>query len=358
MADKLKVGLVGIGRGTAYGNIFSKNERTEVTALCDFNEAKLAENAPHFGLSDNQLYTSFDDFVNSDVDIVVLGTPIPYHEEQVIKSLESGKHVLCEVTAANTVKGCENIYNAVKKAEGKGLKYMLAENCNYMHFVYQFKEYVDKGYFGKIVYAEGEYVHEIRSLVIDKDGNNLWRTQRAPLHYCSHSLGPILYLMDDYIVRATGSGKNVTVIEDVGPGAIDIQVGLFETAKGNTIKVLRSSVITRKPQLSGYRLYGSKGFVETTNYNCTGLRYFEDVDEGPVNFECTSSNPNASPDEKLGGHGTSEFYLVRDFLDSITYDKTPPIDIVKGLDMTLPGLIAHEAAMQGGVWLDIPLFYR
>ena len=355
---KLKVGLVGIGRGTAYGRILAESPRTEVTALCDFNEAKLAENAPAFGLNDNQLFKNFDDFINSDVDIVVLGTPIPYHEEQVIKSLEAGKHVLCEVTAANTIQGCENIWKAVKKAEPKGLKYMLAENCNYMYFVYEWKEFVDKGYFGKLVYAEGEYVHEIRNLVIDKDGNNLWRTQRAPLHYCSHSLGPILHLMDDYIVRGTGSGKNVSVIEDVGPGAIDIQVALFETAKGATIKLLRSSVITRKPALCGYRLYGSKGFLETQEYSGIGKRYFEGVDEGPVNFEFSSSNKNDPTASTLGGHGTCEYYLIRDFLDSIENNTTPPIDIVKGLDMTIPGLIAHEAAMKGGVWMDMPLFYR
>ena len=38
---KLKVGLVGIGRGTAYGSIFTRNPLTEVTALCDTNEEKL-----------------------------------------------------------------------------------------------------------------------------------------------------------------------------------------------------------------------------------------------------------------------------------------------------------------------------
>ena len=42
MKDKLRVGLVGIGRGTSYGHIFSVNPLTEVAALCDFDENKLA----------------------------------------------------------------------------------------------------------------------------------------------------------------------------------------------------------------------------------------------------------------------------------------------------------------------------
>lgn len=161
---KLKVGLVGIGRGTAYGRVFTSNPKTEVTALCDINEASLEENGKAFKLQDNQLFNNYDDFINADFDIAVIGTPIPYHTEQVIKAIESNKHVLCEVTASNTIEGCEKIVKAVKNSNRK---YMLAENCNYMHFVMQWKEMVDEGKIGEILYAEAEYVHEIRELVLD-----------------------------------------------------------------------------------------------------------------------------------------------------------------------------------------------
>ncbi|NLY98848.1 MAG: hypothetical protein GX082_15780 [Clostridiaceae bacterium] len=58
----------------------------------------------------------------------------------------------------------------------------------------------------------------------------------------------------------------------------------------------------------------------------------------------------------VGGHGSSEFYLVEDFLDAIEFDKTPAIDVVRGLEMTVPGIIAHEAAMEGNVWKDVPVY--
>ena len=72
----------------------------------------------------------------------------------------------------------------------------------------------------------------------------------------------------------------------------------------------------------------------------------------------TTSDPNAPEEARLGGHGTSEYYLVRDFLNSILNDTKPPIDVVRAMDMSVPGLIAHEAAMEGGVWKEIPLFWR
>ena len=36
--------------------------------------------------------------------------------------------------------------------------------------------------------------------------------------------------------------------------------------------------------------------------------------------------------------------------------RKPVIDVARAMDFTVPGIIAHESAMQGGTWLDVPLF--
>lgn len=352
--DKLTVGLLGIGRGTAYGHIFANHPKTEVTALCDIDQENLAKGGEEFGLDDGHLFTSYDDFINADFDIAVIGSPIPDHTYQVVKALENGKHVLSEVTAADTLENCQKIVDAVKGSKGK---YMMAENCNYMHFVQEWKGIVDEGKIGNIFYAEAEYVHEIRDRVLDSNTKEAkWRAERAPIHYCSHSLGPILYLMDDYVVKATCSGNNVSITPNVGVGAIDMQVALFQTKKGAIIKVLRSSVASRRPALCHYVLYGTEGFIENgrEGYSGMGRSYFEKEDEEAKPMECLDSDPNAPEVAQAGGHGTSEYYLVRDFLRSIEEDTAPPIDVVRAMDMTVPGIIAHEAAMKGNVWLDVP----
>lgn len=345
---KYKVGMVGVGRGTAYGRIFTGHPDTEVVALCDMNQESLEQNGKEFGLADSCLFEKYEDFVNADLDIVVLGTPIPFHAEQTITAMEAGKHVLCEVTASNTIESCQKMVEAVRKAK---TKFMLAENVNYMHFVMEWDKYINDGKIGTPFYAEAEYVHEIRSRV---DGQ--WRANRAPLHYCSHSLGPVLKWMDDYVVRCTASGMHHS-IEPATDGNIDIQVALFETAKGATIKLLRSSVALRHPALCSYNIIGTKGFLESSRmgYDGVGRRYFSEFD--PIDgypIAVNTSDINAPKGAGDGGHGTSEYYLVRDFLASIENDTTPPIDIVRAMDMTVPGLVAHEAAKKGGVWLDVP----
>lgn len=345
---KFKVGMVGVGRATAYGHIFANHPDTEVVALCDMNQEVLAQNGKDFNLTDNCLYENYEDMLNSDVDIVVLGTPIPFHAEQTIKGLDAGKHVLCEVTASDNIADCQRMVEAVRRAK---TKFMMAENCNYMDFAIQWDKYIKAGKIGTPFYAEADYVHEIRGLV-----NGKWRANRAPLHYCSHSLGPVLMWMDDYIVRCTASG-NQSTLEPATDGNIDMQVALFETSKGATIKLLRSSVALRHPALSSYNIIGTKGFLESsrTDYEGIGRRYFSEQD--PVSgypIAINISDMDAPKEATAGGHGTSEYYLVRDFLNSITNDTTPPIDIVRAMDMTVPGLIAHEAAKKGGIWLDVP----
>jgi len=356
---KLKVGLVGVGRGGGYGSQFRNHPKTEVAAVCDINPEAAQKMGETFGLKSSQRFENYDDFVKADLDIVMIGTPMPVHAEQVVKALESGKHVLSEVTMADTIEGCKNIVRTVKKT---GKKYMMAENYYYFHFIQEWKKMIQEGKLGRIFYAEAEYVHEIRRLLKDPTtGKLLWRASRPPIHYCSHCLGPLLMLTDDRIVRATASGKAITMVTDVGLGAIDMQVGIFETEKGATLKMLRSQVALREPPVVFYSLYGTNGCVENGRvlhpYGqdiSRGILFIEGEDKVAREMDWHFSDPNAPEDAKKGGHGTSEYYLTNDFVNSIVNDTKPPIDAVRAADITLPGLIAQQSAMKGNVWLEVP----
>jgi len=354
---KLRVGLVGIRRATGYGRLFMQNRRTEVAAVCDIDGGHLEAAAKAFSLKESSLFSKYDDFVNADIDVVFIGTPISLHVEQTIKALENNKHVLCEVTAGQTVKECEKLYLAVKKAKAK---YMMAENCCYYYYLQQWQKMIRKGRLGKVFYMESEYLHALRDLIYErKTRKPYWRASRPPLHYCSHSLGPLLmFLENDYIVKATGAGKGINILPDVGPGAIDMQAALFETKKGVTIKLLRSSVYSG-PYSLYFSAYGVKGFMESGRAGSAmeGRVYIEGKNRLPANMNCSNVSPKAGEEQQKGGHGASEYFLVRDFVRCIDNDTQPPIDIVKALDMTIPGIIAHEAAIKGNVWLDVPRFY-
>ena len=359
------VGIVGLRRGRGFVSVFDAHPRVKVTALCDLDEERLADLGKAFSLSDDGLYTDFDQFVEAPMDIVVIATPIAFHAEQTIKSLESGKHVLCEQTAAYTVEDCERIVETVKKTGGK---YMMAENYTYFHYVQEWKKIIDEGKLGDIFYAEAEYVHEIEHLLVDEESGGFhWRHERPPIWYCAHCLGPVLTLMNDRIVQACGSHagfhKNPKYSDHLG--FLDMEVGLFRTERGALFKILRSQVAPRYPHMVYYSLYGTKGYVENgrTGSTTDGFLYIEG--ETPTDekggkkaepIRCSVVDPNAPDEAKQGGHGTSEYYLIRDFLDSVENDTNPPIDVMRSMDFTIPGIVAHDSAMADGNWRDVPLF--
>jgi len=255
---------------------------------------------------------------------------------------------------------CERVVAAVKKS---GRKYMMAENYCYFHYIREWQRIVNKGDIGSIYYAEGEYIHNIEELLFDEQkGTWFWRHERPPIWYCAHTLGPILTLMNDRIVKACGLTTGFTRHPRFAdhPGFLDIEVGLFKTQKGAVVKILRSQVAVR-PHMVWYSVYGTKGHLENQRYplgDGAGVFYSErtmpEIDK-PELPRTPDSDPNAPSEASVGGHGTSEYYLIRDFLDSIEQDRPPPIDISRAVDFTAPGIVAHQSAMKGGEWLDVPL---
>lgn len=357
---KYRVGIVGLSRGRGFVDVFAAHPRVEVSALCDLNESLLAELGEAFSLPDSSLHTDYESFLNTDTDIVIIATPIPEHTAHTIAALEAGKHALCEQTVAYTVAECEQVVETVKRT---GKQYMMAENYCYFDYVRKWKDLVASGSIGDIYYAEGEYIHEIMDLLVDeKSGTWFWRHERPPIWYCAHTLGPVLTLMDDRIVKACGltTGFNRAPTYTDHPGFLDFEIGLFKTAKGKVVKILRSQTAAR-PHMVWYSLYGTKGHLENGRDplgDNTGLYYSDDsmqTYDSAERMHCTDSDPLAPPEARRGGHGTSEYYLIRDFLDAVEHNVRPPIDAVRSTDLTIPGIVAHESAMKGGAWLDVPL---
>lgn len=356
MAKLWKMGLVGLG-GSRRSAAYMHHPQVEVGAVCDTDLDTLQQGGEELGVPESSRYADYEAFLEADLDFVMIGSPMPLHAQHTIRALEAGKHVLCEVTAANTVHDCLRIVDAVERT---GRIYMMAENTVYFHFFQEWNDLVRNGRLGELFYAECEYVHAIRSRIIDPvTGRRYWRDERPPLHYCSHSLGPILNLMQDHVVRAMGVGQTKTIVPHGGVGSIDMQVALLQTEKGATIKLLRSSVAAKEPGHHFYSVYGSKGHVENGRGQTQdqGWLYLEEepgYEKGAQPIACSISDPFAPEEATRGGHGTTEYNLLKDFIDALNGVKRPAIDVYRAMEYTLPGLIAQQSVEQGGIWLDVP----
>jgi len=347
----LKVGISGLRRGYSYFQVFSHLPQTEVAAVFDPDEELLGYYSDQ--LKVEKTYNNFEDFIKDDFAIAVICSPLPLHYQQSTIALEMGKNVLCEVTSATTIEECENLIKTVERTKKK---YMLAENYNYMPFFETWRSIIKAGTIGEIIYAEGEYVHDCRSLMRDAKGNLTWRASLIPIMYCTHNLGPLLSLMEDACVSAIGLTTGVNVAPELG--ATDMNVALFETEKGTLVKFLAGFSIAKEPMHLFFSLYGTKGFIETDRYNWSTHTYLytEHIPnlQGFISIDSPQAHPNAPREALLGGHGTTEYFLARDFVQSILEDTKPPIDVYEAVKYTIPGICAAMSIKEGGNKVEIP----
>jgi hypothetical protein len=56
------------------------------------------------------------------------------------------------------------------------------------------------------------------------------------------------------------------------------------------------------------------------------------------------------------GHEGSHQFLVDDFVTAVVRHTLPPVNAWVAARYTLPGIVAHQSALQGGVRLAIPDF--
>jgi myo-inositol 2-dehydrogenase/D-chiro-inositol 1-dehydrogenase len=112
----LSVGLVGCGnRGMYVSGIFAKNEYAKVTKICDIYDDRLA--AGQKAYSGAQEFKDIKELLASDIDAVLIATPIVYHPEHFELATKARKHIYMEKAAAIDPKGCMRVLKAAKAAD-------------------------------------------------------------------------------------------------------------------------------------------------------------------------------------------------------------------------------------------------
>jgi len=349
-----RVGLVGLRRGVGLGRVFDAVPDCQMAAICDIDSGTLNRVGDQ-AFPRARRYQDYGDMLREGLDIVVVASPIPAHREHTIGALDAGCHVLQEVTLANSIEACREIANAV--AAHPRQKFMLAENCCYWAHIMSWAEMWKQGMLGEFIYAEAEYVHDIRPLARNADGTPTWRASRPPIVYCTHSLGPLVKITGERPLSVCGLHTGSKMEPELGT-FLDMEVGIVQTTSHGVIKLLRAQGFVREPMFHYYSLYGTKGTLETsrppeafrTNAYLEGVPHLQSMIEMPLTYDV----PDAPASAAMGGHGTAEYYMIKDFMECVRDDRQPLLDIGMAWDLTVTGLCAHESAIGGGKRMEIP----
>ena len=110
----VKIGVMGVYRGTAMINFCKTSKNAKVVAICDKSEQAMAEQKKYIDDSVT-CYSTFDEFIKHDMDAVVLANYANEHAPFAIRCLEAGKHVFSEVLPVQTMKEAVELVEAVER---------------------------------------------------------------------------------------------------------------------------------------------------------------------------------------------------------------------------------------------------
>ena len=157
----------------------------------------------------------FEHMLNgSNLDAVVVATPVRFHHPMAKAALEAGKHVFIEKPMAMSTAECDDL-NEI--AQRNGLVIMVGHTFLYSSPVRRIKQIIDDGDIGKIQYISSR---RLNLGLFQKDINVVW--DLAP-----HDLSIILYLMGQTPKSVNCQGRaNVTPgIEDVSMLSLQFEHG-------------------------------------------------------------------------------------------------------------------------------------
>ena len=340
---KLRVGIVGFGVcrfGAAFS--FQDHPNVEVAAVSDLFPDRCAALAQ--ACRCEKTYPSLEELVKDDqIEAVFVATDAPSHARHCIEVLKHGKHVACAVPASfGSLEEADQLFEAVKSS---GRTYMMFETSYFHEDLHAMRQIYRAGGFGKLIYSEGEYYHYSEQPIGSyKD----WRVGGPPQWYPTHSNAYYVGVTGGSFTEVSCQGMP-SIREELQPqnnayqNPFGTEIALFRTSEGG---MSRMAVSWDTPGYGGEvgRVRGQKGSM-------VGMEY-QGLEQKLPNL----ARPPLPPSVQAGGHGGSHGYLGHEFVMSILENRLPLVNIAWALNLTVPGIVAHQSALKDGERMKIPQY--
>ena len=359
---RIRLAVVGGGFGSSHH--WHEHPNCEVTAVADLEETPREQlvksyNCPNAFVSLEEMLEKADERF----DAVAIFTDVTSHAKHAVQCMERGKHVVSACPVGITL---EEISNVKEVKERTGLTYMMHESSYYRQACIAARELYQAGEFGRIVLSEVEYYHT--GIGGRKNCMERWRQLESwrygfpPMLYATHSLGFLVGVTGERIVKVSCMGEHV----DNGdfPAAGDNrynnpfanEMALGYTNQGNICRFGGFWHIEADGERSQWlgekmscHMKSSNGQHETLKRTQQGLK-----DWNVPKYWETERLPEAMRHQS--GHGGSSTFLCAEFVEALVEGREPTVDVYESIAMTVPGIVAHQSALRGGELLEVPSF--
>ena len=360
---KIRLGVVGMGhRGRAMAQLAAEFDCIELVAGCDIlphhwyekqwlSSASMAELFPA-----TKFYENYDQMLEeAHLDAVIVETGADIHAEFCAKALKKDINVLSDIPMVANLAEAELLWKAEQNSNAI---LSTGSNPNEQKFTVLLQDFYRKGLLGKPYCMEAEDIHwslpkSAAAGHLNENGD--WRKLLTPIRYCTHSLGPLLTIVEEDLrkVCCFGTGAHA---DDYAPGTKkdDMNCAMFQTDSGVVIRLMRNGRCRAKIGHHNYRVFGTQGYMEKIERFDTPVIRYNSMNELDTNLKEISGEympPAYADNPKAKGHGGMDYALLDHFFTALLEGAPAPINLREGLRMTLPGIYAEESAKRGGAIL-------
>ena len=146
MAERVRIGVVGVGFGSQVHIPAFQAEGLDVVAVCARHEERAHEAAAQFGIP--HAFSDYREMLNMDgLDAVSVASPVGLHYPITMAALEAGKHVICEKPFSINQREAREMW---QKAQATGLTAMIAHEFRFAAARMRAKELIHQGYIGAL----------------------------------------------------------------------------------------------------------------------------------------------------------------------------------------------------------------
>ncbi len=158
-ADGPKVGFIGLGnRGAYLQRIAAGNTPARLTAICDLFDDKLA--AAKKVAPQAEVFKDYRELLRSNIDAVVIATPVFLHAEHLEAAVAAGKHIYIEKPAASSLADCKKMLRIVDSAP-RHLNISFGFQRRYGQVYQKAKAAQDSGAIGQVRWAQVQFVKSV-----------------------------------------------------------------------------------------------------------------------------------------------------------------------------------------------------
>lgn len=197
MDKLLHIAIIGCGQwGRHYVRIFSQTPGVKIKYVCDSDPKAIEAIKPVFTGISYIIYISNAEviFSDSDVQAVIIATPVSTHYTLAMAALNTGKHVLCEKPLAADV---SEVQDLIVLAQSKKLVLLPGHIFIYNEAIQFVKRQLDSKALGSVYYITGQRtgLGPIRN-----DVNALY-------DLATHDISILIYLLGEMPVQVQATGE-------------------------------------------------------------------------------------------------------------------------------------------------------